>query len=147
MQNVFSRLSNAYPNDPLANYMMGAFYYQSGSGEPGYARTGAGVCSLEVCGIYDSDEIRRGLDYLIANIGKDSQKEHYHYGVYYAAQAVYQAKDERRWQQWFPPIREQLLGQQKEDGSWGSNVGPPYSTAVTILALAIPYRYLPIYQR
>lgn len=31
MQNVFSRLSNAYPNDPLANYMMGAFYYQSGS--------------------------------------------------------------------------------------------------------------------
>jgi len=30
MQNVFSRLSNAYPNDPLANYMMGAFYYQSG---------------------------------------------------------------------------------------------------------------------
>jgi len=31
MQNVFSRLSNAYPNDPLANYMVGAFYYQSGS--------------------------------------------------------------------------------------------------------------------
>ncbi|MCK4806781.1 MAG: tetratricopeptide repeat protein [Candidatus Aegiribacteria sp.] len=31
MQSVFSRLSNAYPNDPLANYMMGAFYYQSGS--------------------------------------------------------------------------------------------------------------------
>jgi len=31
MQNVFSRLSNAYPNDPLASYMMGAFYYQSGS--------------------------------------------------------------------------------------------------------------------
>jgi len=31
MQGVFSRLSSAYPNDPLANYMMGAFYYQSGS--------------------------------------------------------------------------------------------------------------------
>lgn len=31
MQSVFSRLSNSYPNDPLANYMMGAFYYQSGS--------------------------------------------------------------------------------------------------------------------
>lgn len=31
MQSVFSRLSSAYPNDPLANYMMGAFYYQSGS--------------------------------------------------------------------------------------------------------------------
>jgi tetratricopeptide (TPR) repeat protein len=31
MQSVFSRLSSAYPNDPLASYMMGAFYYQSGS--------------------------------------------------------------------------------------------------------------------
>jgi len=33
MQGVFSRLSSAYPNDPLASYMMGAFYYQSGSSE------------------------------------------------------------------------------------------------------------------
>ncbi len=31
MQGIFSRLSSAYPNDPLANYMMGAFYYQSGT--------------------------------------------------------------------------------------------------------------------
>lgn len=37
MQNVFSRLKNAYPNDPVANYMVGAFYYQSGSAK---ARTG-----------------------------------------------------------------------------------------------------------
>jgi len=31
MQNVFNRLHNAYPGDPVANYMVGAFYYQSGS--------------------------------------------------------------------------------------------------------------------
>lgn len=31
MQNVFSRLKSAYPADPVANYMMGAFYYQSGT--------------------------------------------------------------------------------------------------------------------
>ncbi|MBN1434861.1 tetratricopeptide repeat protein [Candidatus Fermentibacterales bacterium] len=31
MQNVFSRLKDAYPGDPVANYMMGAFYYQSGT--------------------------------------------------------------------------------------------------------------------
>ena len=31
MQNVFSRLKSAYPNDPIANYMMGAFYYSSGT--------------------------------------------------------------------------------------------------------------------
>jgi len=31
MQNVFSRLKSAYPSDPVANYMMGAFYYSSGT--------------------------------------------------------------------------------------------------------------------
>lgn len=31
MQNVFSRLKSAYPADPVANYMMGAFYYHSGT--------------------------------------------------------------------------------------------------------------------
>ncbi|MDM7993952.1 MAG: tetratricopeptide repeat protein [Candidatus Fermentibacter sp.] len=31
MQQVFSRLHSAYPNDPVANYMVGAFYYQSGT--------------------------------------------------------------------------------------------------------------------
>lgn len=31
MQNVFSRLKSAYPRDPVANYMMGAFYYRSGT--------------------------------------------------------------------------------------------------------------------
>lgn len=33
MQTVFNRLHNAYPGDPIANYMVGAFYYQSGSGK------------------------------------------------------------------------------------------------------------------
>ena len=31
MQNVFSRLKDVYPGDPVANYMMGAFYYSSGT--------------------------------------------------------------------------------------------------------------------
>lgn len=31
MQQVFSRLHSAYPNDPVANYMVGSFYYQSGT--------------------------------------------------------------------------------------------------------------------
>ncbi len=31
MQSTFNRLHSAYPGDPVANYMVGAFYYQSGS--------------------------------------------------------------------------------------------------------------------
>lgn len=125
----------------------GGFLYQAGSGRPNYARTAAGVCSLEVCGQYDCEEVRKGLDYLLANIGHDVQNEHYHYGTYYAAQAVYQAKDARRWQDWFPPMQEQILKQQQAEGQWSSSTGAPYSTSMMVLALSIPYRYLPIYQR
>jgi hypothetical protein len=125
----------------------GGFLYQVRSGTPNYARTGAGVCSLEVCGDYECDEVRRGLDYLISNIGQDAQERFYYYGVYYAAQAVYQAKDARRWRQWFPAIREQIIERQEPDGYWASDIGAPYSTAMMVLALSIPYRYLPIYQR
>lgn len=126
----------------------GGFYYQTRSGKPGYARTGAGVTSLEVCGEFDCDETRRGLDYLIANLGADKESEgNYHYGIYYAAQAVYQAKDPRRWQQWFPPIREQVLAQQREGAYWDSEHGPAYGTTMMVLTLSIPCRYLPIYQR
>lgn len=125
----------------------GGFLYQTNSGNANYARTGAGVCSLEVCGDYDSDEVRKGLDYLLANIGQDVQMEHFHYGVYYSAQAVYLAKDERRWQQWFPQLLTQILEQQQPDGRWSSGTGSEYGTATMVLTLAIPYRYLPIYQR
>jgi hypothetical protein len=125
----------------------GGFLYQTRSGKPGYARTGAGVASLEVCGQFECDEVRRGLDYLIANIGKDKNEGNYHYGIYYAAQAIYQAKDARRWQQWFPPIRDQVLGLQKEGAYWESEHGPAYGTTMMLLTLSIPYRYLPIYQR
>ncbi len=124
----------------------GGFKYQQGTDEPGYARTGAGVCSLQVSGDYDSRETQKGLDYLIANINKRADG-HYYYGLYYAAQAVYQAKDVRRWRQWFPTIREDLLSKQQVDGHWDSSTGATYATAMSVLVLSVPYRYLPIYQR
>lgn len=125
----------------------GGFLYQVNSGDPNYGRTGAGVTSLQVCGITDSDEVRKGLQYLMANIGQDVMMQHYHYAVYYSGQAVYLAKNPRWWQQWFPPIREQVLSQQTPEGYWPANTGNSYGTATMLLTLAIPYRYLPIYQR
>lgn len=44
MQTVFARLKSAYPNDPVANYMMGAFYYSSGTQK-------AQVSDLEPCNV------------------------------------------------------------------------------------------------
>ena len=42
------------------------------------------------------------------------------------------------------------IDRQRKDGSWsggGEEGDPTYATAMAILTLGVPYRYLPIYQR
>jgi hypothetical protein len=40
------------------------------------------------------------------------------------------------------------LQKQREDGSWPpTNIGVAYETAMMLLAMTVPYRQLPIYQR
>lgn len=124
----------------------GGFTYQAHGDEPGYARTGAGVCSLQVSGDYTSEQVRRGLDYLTANF-KPEGGDRYYYAIYYSAQAIYQAKDPRRWQQWFPVAREDVLAKLMPGGYWVCDIGAAYGTAMALLVLSVPYRYLPIYQR
>ncbi len=69
------------------------------------------------------------------------------YGRYYAAMSMYQAADPNEWNLWFPVAREQILGMQAPDGHWEGEAGTVYGTAMAVLVLAVPYRYLPIYQR
>ena len=51
------------------------------------------------------------------------------------------------WADWFPRIRDQLIASQIADGSWSSNHGDPYGTAMSLLILQVPNRLLPIFQR
>jgi squalene cyclase len=125
----------------------GGFGYQRPS-SPGFARTAAGVMSLLMCGERSSRAVGAGLTYLRrydAN-KKWTGSDHYFYGHYYAIQAMYQA-GEAYYQEWYPHIRDALLARQRSDGSWdrGHDVG--YGTAMAILTLGVPYRFLPIYQR
>lgn len=125
----------------------GGFLYQPGVGDEGYARSAAGVCSLLTSGDYDSVEVLAGLRYLQERKNPQLRgNDHLHYAVYYAAQAMYQATDAGMWTAWFPPIRDELLAQQQRDGSWEGEAGPIYGTAMSVLALSVPYRYLPVYQ-
>lgn len=123
----------------------GGFLYQPGTGQENYPRTGAGVCSLLTCGEYDAEETINGIAFLQDN-KRNIGNEHYHYGMYYAAQAMYLAPDPEEWQQWWPVVRDEMLARQKEDGHWDGEAGPVYGTAMAILALSVPYRYLPVYQ-
>jgi hypothetical protein len=125
----------------------GGFGYNKPSNSA-FARSAAGVMSLLIAGQRDSPEVRMGLQYLrrLPDSNFDNA-EFYQYGHYYAVQAMYQAGD-ACFQDWYPKIKAGLLKQQGSDGSFSSrSVGPVYSTAMSILILGVPYRYLPIYQR
>ena len=69
------------------------------------------------------------------------------YYRYYVAQALYQS-DEAAWSNWNRETIRLLKSMQNPDGSIGqSDHGPAYSTAMSLLALALNYRFLPIYER
>jgi hypothetical protein len=53
------------------------------------------------------------------------------------------------WEPYFEDTRRVLLDLQRDDGSWPNEVGPgtAFGTAVGVLILEIPYRFLPIFQR
>lgn len=128
----------------------GGFRYQLSAGSSAWPRTAAGVSSLFYAGIYEDDSIDRGLEYLISTAlpGTGStQRSHYFYGQYYAVQSMYLAGGDA-WATWWPAIRAELLSTQNEDGRWDDrSVGPAYGTAMALIVLQMPKRYLPIFQK
>jgi len=128
----------------------GGFKYQLEGGISAWPRTAAGVATLFYAGIYDDPSIDRGLEYLkreaLPGTGR-ATPAHRGYGNYYAVQAHFLAGGEA-WATWWPAIRRELLDEQNDDGSWEDrSVGPSYGTAMSLLVLQIPKRYLPIFQK
>src|SRR5262245_443359 len=130
----------------------GGFTYQPGR-DPGFARTAAAIYSLQVCGLYDDPTVKAGSEYLWRN--KDSQ-QWFTYGNFYAAPAQYMIGGET-WAKWYAYIKGVLLRdvQKRGDMTWwdpsldreGRAVGPVYVTSVYTMILAMPYHYIPLYQR
>jgi hypothetical protein len=50
------------------------------------------------------------------------------------------------WTRYFSKMRDRLLSTQSADGCWRGDLGSTYSTAIGVLILCLPFRYLPIYQ-
>jgi hypothetical protein len=52
------------------------------------------------------------------------------------------------WQRWWPGIREELIERQTSGGGWmDHHAGGSYGTAMSLIILQMPKRYLPIFQR
>lgn len=128
----------------------GGFRYQADMGPSAWPRSAAGIASLFYAGIYEDEAIDRGLDYLRENAMPGevrASQAHYFYGHYYAVQANFLAGGEH-WADWWVAIRQQLLETQMSDGSWmDRSVGTSYGTAMALIVLQMPKRYLPIFQK
>lgn len=125
------------------------FAYQPG-GHPEYATTAAGLLAMQVCGEYESPFAMGAADWLLENIPQTNRK-FFFYGTYYYAQAMYQRGEDHA-KKARSMVEEILLPMQKGNGAWqggGSEAGHGeiYCTSMAILALAVKYHYLPIYQR
>jgi hypothetical protein len=140
----------------LAVHDEGGFGYQNGGG-PNRARTGTGILSLEMLGQHTEKqphlpEALAGGDYLLKNPLTNPGEEFYYYSVYYGSQAANQLGG-KYWDGIYPKIRETLLARQRQDGSWPEGpgaeqaAGHAYSTSMAVLALCVPYHYLPLYQK
>lgn len=132
----------------------GGFRYMKDMGGSAWPRTAAGIASLFYAGVHEDESIERGLDYLVKNafpkqgaLGGTMSQAHYYYGHYYAVQAMYLAGGER-WKVWWPAVRDEILSRQNADGSWSDGqAGDSYGTAMALIVLQMPKRYLPIFQR
>ena len=130
----------------------GGFNYQPGGGDPGFARSAAAIYSLQVCGQYDDPLVKLGSEYLFK--GRES-RQWFTYGHFYAAPAQYMIGGET-WRSWYGTMRDKLLPAARTQGDvtyWDPifdserGTGPVYCTAVYTMILAMPYHYLPLYQR
>ena len=68
------------------------------------------------------------------------------YTRYYRAQALFQS-DIDAWATWNRELVDRLVEEQRDDGRFRGDLGQPVDTALTLLALALNYRFLPIYER
>lgn len=135
----------------------GGFMYirgQPGSGSL-FPRSAAAIVGLYSAGIYDGPIIERGLKYLMKYLPTgprvgifEIRNEHWYYGQYYAALAMWTAGG-NYWAEWFPAIRNDLLLRRDVRGLWGTNdfFGTAYSTAMACIILQLPNNYLPIMQK
>jgi len=137
----------------------GGFSYRVISGKKtegsAFPRSSGAVCILLALGAYDSVEAKKGVEYLFrtAMPEKGGQQMQFagsylYYASYYASQAMFMS-GVQNWDKWWPFIRDIMLGQQDARGAWPqANEGgsSAYSTAIALIVLQMPYRYLPIYQ-
>ncbi len=127
------------------------------NGAEGVPRTAAGCMSLIGSGITSLADPTLGpgmrflgkhVPTLLKGIEK-ANEQHFWYGQYYTAQAMFHSPDEGDWQRYWELAAPAIAGRQDRQGLWlqGEDADPAYCTAMALIILQIPNNYLPIFQR
>lgn len=143
----------AVPEKAIRNALR--FYQQCQSGDGGFgytdaggsngARTAIAALVFALAREKNTTEFKSAFRYLKQSGAQEEEGRPYYF-MYYAAQALFHA-DMNTWKQWNNGLVDRLRLMQNGDGSWHGSHGPVFSTASALLALALNYRFLPIYER
>ncbi len=124
----------------------GAVGYSGGLGGPGQsiARSSIACLVYSIAKRKDMQQFDATKKYVITNM---SERSHYEeYARYYEAQALFQA-DIDAWAKWNNGLIRELKQSQLDDGSFSGQFGGCVSTSLNLLALALNYKFLPVYER
>jgi hypothetical protein len=126
----------------------GGFSYMLNMGGSAFPRSAAGVAALLYAGIYRGAAIGNGVHYLLQCLPGTPQNNqgNYFYGNYYGTQAMFLAGG-KYWAKWWPAVSSDLIKRQQTTGNWTGGAGQSYATAMALIILQIPDRYLPILQK
>lgn len=122
----------------------GSVAYTGGFGGMGGSMNLTAVATLvgAVSKSKNTDQYKASLKRLEDNLDYHESGNYAEYFRYYMAQALFQG-DYASWQKWNAEKVRELRDLQHSDGSFGGN----YETGMSLLALALNYRFLPIYER
>jgi hypothetical protein len=129
----------------------GIRYSLLSGGGPRLPISAAAVATLYNAGQFDSPIATDCLKYIWDQFRATDQWSkgggHDYYTHLYASQGFYMAGD-TYWDAYFPKTRDHLLAMQQGDGSWsGDGIGQVYGTAIAVIILQLPFKYLPVFQR
>ena len=111
----------------------------------GLARTSIASLVFSVSRRKDLPQYEATVRELTSNL--EAPPDHYQeYTRYYQAQALFQG-DVEAWEKWNKLLVRQLKEIQQADGSFKSQFGPELGTSMSLLSLALNYKFLPIYER
>ncbi|MCB1229772.1 MAG: squalene--hopene cyclase [Verrucomicrobiae bacterium] len=119
--------------------------YSGGFGGMGESMNRSAIATLvhAVAKQKDVWQYEATLKHITERLEHQADGHYLEYFRYYMAQALFQG-DYQAWQKWNTATIRQLENTQAEDGSIGQT---PYQTGMSLLALGLNYRFLPIYER